>query len=192
MCLLVLPVPPRRVCLMPGTAFVTRPSAIFQGFLLGMFIDGAMRWGLDSILQTSASLVGDGATGSPLPAFLTNSTNFASYVAEGIIAWEPISADLASQGYDSFALLVDDVYKYSGSATNYTLAGLDASLVHYFRCVALPSFFLRLWRASPRSHTDHASDSLAYQNSGAVGDFTKAATAFISNSTWIDPRPGPS
>ena len=120
---------------MPGTAFVTRPSAIFQGFLLGMFIDGAMRWGLDSILQTSASLVGDGATGSPLPAFLTNSTNFASYVAEGIVAWEPISADLAAQGYDSFALLVDDVYKYSGTATNYTLAGLDASLVHYFRCV---------------------------------------------------------
>jgi hypothetical protein len=136
---------------MPGTAFVTRPSAIFQGFLLGMFIDGAMRWGLDSILQTSASLVGDGATGSPLPAFLTNSTNFASYVAEGIVAWEPISADLVSQGYDSFALLVDDVYKYSGPATNYSLAGLDASLVHYFRC-GWPSMVLLL--ACP--HADYA------------------------------------
>ncbi|GAA5883322.1 hypothetical protein JCM3774_005242 [Rhodotorula dairenensis] len=154
------------VCLMPGTAFVTRPSAIFQGFLLGMFIDGAMRWGLDSILQSAASLVGDGAIGSPLPAFMTNSTNFASYIAQGVVAWAPISDDLAAQGYDSFALLVDDVYKYSGRATNYSLAGLDSSLVHYFR--------------------------LAYEKSGTVGDFTKAATAFISNATWIDPRPGPS
>lgn len=34
------------------------------------------RWGFDSILETAAALVGDGATGSDLPAFLTNSTNF--------------------------------------------------------------------------------------------------------------------
>lgn len=171
---------------MPGTAFVTRPSAIFQGFLLGMFIDGAMRWGLDSILQTPASLVGDGTIGSALPSFLTNSTNFASYVADGFVAWNPISPEGSAQGYDSFALLVDDVYRYSGTATNFTLDGLDKNLVHYFRCVRARSFCARFVTDSRSSH------SLAYQNSGSAGDFTKAATAFISNSTWIDPAPGAS
>lgn len=44
---------------------------------MGMFLDGAARWGFDSILQTAASLLGDGQSGSALPTFVTNSTNFA-------------------------------------------------------------------------------------------------------------------
>ncbi|BGP26022.1 LCCL domain containing protein [Rhodotorula toruloides] len=154
------------ILLMPGTAFVTRPSAIFQGFLLGMFLEGAMRWGMASILQTPASLVGDGTTGSPLPVFLTNATNFAAAVSSGYIQWSSIPADVAGQGYDGFALLVDDVLRQTGAATNYSLAALDANVVHYFR--------------------------LAYQQGGTSGDFTKAATAFLSNSTWINPASGPS
>lgn len=123
------------IVLMPGSAFVTRPSAIFQGFLLGMFLDGAMRWGMDSILQTPASLVGDGTTGSPLPDFLTNATNFAAAVSNGYIQWSSIPEDVAGKGYDGFALLVDDVLRQTGAATNYSLAALDANVVHYFRCI---------------------------------------------------------
>lgn len=63
---------------MPGTAFVTRPSAVFQGFLLGMFLNGVGRWGFDTILATVASLVGDGSLGTQIPTFLTNSTNFST------------------------------------------------------------------------------------------------------------------
>lgn len=32
---------------------------------------------------------------------------------------------------------------------------------------------------------------LAYQLAETSGDFTKAATAFLSNGTWIDAAPGP-
>jgi hypothetical protein len=39
--------------LMPGTAFPTRLSAIYQGFLLGMFLNGVAAFGFASILQTS-------------------------------------------------------------------------------------------------------------------------------------------
>lgn len=39
--------------LMPGTAFPTRLSAIYQGFLLGMFLNGIAAFGFDSILQTA-------------------------------------------------------------------------------------------------------------------------------------------
>lgn len=42
--------------LVPGLAFVTRPSAFFQGLLLGMFLDGVGRWGFDSILETRECL----------------------------------------------------------------------------------------------------------------------------------------
>lgn len=38
--------------IMPATGFANRPSAVYQAFLLGMFLNGAGKWGFDSILQT--------------------------------------------------------------------------------------------------------------------------------------------
>jgi hypothetical protein len=42
--------------LMPGTAFPTRLSAIYQGLLLGMFLNGAAAFGLASMFQTAAEV----------------------------------------------------------------------------------------------------------------------------------------
>lgn len=44
------------IVLMAGTAFPTRLSAVYQAFLLGMFLNGVSRWGFDSILQTAAEV----------------------------------------------------------------------------------------------------------------------------------------
>jgi hypothetical protein len=44
------------ILLMPGTAFPTRPSLIYQGLLLGLFVNGVGRWGFASIIQTPTSL----------------------------------------------------------------------------------------------------------------------------------------
>ena len=52
--------------LLPGTAMQTRPSLIFQGLLLGLFVNGVARWGFDSVLQTAEALRGDAALGSAL------------------------------------------------------------------------------------------------------------------------------
>lgn len=41
---------------MPGTGFPTRASAVYQGFLLGMFLNGVAAFGFDSILQTAADV----------------------------------------------------------------------------------------------------------------------------------------
>ncbi|GAA5848300.1 hypothetical protein JCM8547_004472 [Rhodosporidiobolus lusitaniae] len=155
------------ICLIPGTAFVTRPSAIFQGFLTGLFLNGIARWGFDSILETPASLVGDGALGTALPVFLTNSSTAVESLAEGVVRWMGVSeAGVEGEGWDGFALLVDDVLRQTGAATNFSVQGLETGVVHYFR--------------------------LAYQNAGTSGDFTKAAQLFLGNSTWIDPASGPS
>ncbi|KAF5385462.1 hypothetical protein D9757_005400 [Collybiopsis confluens] len=152
------------IALIPGTGFPTKPSAVYQGFLLGMFLNGAAAFGLDSILQTSASLVQDAPAGTTLPIFLTNSTNYnASIPFENqIIFWDQLP-----ESWSGFSLLVDDVERYLGSATNFSLAAFNSSLPHFFR-LALTS------------------------NDGTVfGDFTMPATLF-SNGTWIDPLPGSS
>lgn len=60
------------VILMPGTAFPTRLSAIYQGFLLGLFLNGTAAFGFASILQTSAQVMSPLFPGSPTAlTFLT-------------------------------------------------------------------------------------------------------------------------
>ncbi|PYH75373.1 LCCL domain protein [Aspergillus uvarum CBS 121591] len=63
--LILLPLPGLRlrihhyilaILLMPGTALPTRPSLIYQGLLLGLFINGVARWGFASIIETPAAL----------------------------------------------------------------------------------------------------------------------------------------
>jgi hypothetical protein len=45
------------IILMPGTAFPTRLSAIYQGFLLGLFLNGTAAFGFTPILQTSSQVM---------------------------------------------------------------------------------------------------------------------------------------
>lgn len=155
------------MALFPGIGFPTRLSAIYQGFLLGMFLNGVAAFGFDSILQTAASLVGDGTTGSPLPTFLTNSTTYNASIAlaNQTISWHGMPTAIATQGWNGFALLVDDVEVYVGTALNYSLAALEPSLPHFFR--------------------------LAYTTGGTPGDFTMPATLW-PNGTWVGPLPGAS
>jgi LCCL domain len=57
--------------LLPGTAIQTRPSLIFQGFLIGLFLNGVARWGFASILETDRSLADGGPIGSILPNIMS-------------------------------------------------------------------------------------------------------------------------
>lgn len=80
-------------------------------------------------------LVDGGTTGSPLPTFLTNSTTYNASVAlaNQTISWYGMPTAIATQGWNGFALLVDDVEVYLGTALNYSLAALEAGLPHFFR-----------------------------------------------------------
>jgi len=146
--------------LMPGTGFPTRPSAVYQGFLLGMFLNGGAAYGFDSILQTASDLRQDGTSGSDLPTWLTNSTTYNASIAlaNQTISWAP-----PADGWDGFSLLVDDVERYVGSALNFSLAAFASGIPHFFR--------------------------LALTSGDITGDFTKAATLY-PNGTWVDPQPG--
>jgi len=152
------------IILMPGTAFPTRLSALYQGFLLGLFLNGTAAFGFASMFQTSAQLRRDGVFGTQLPSFVTNSTNYNSSLRllDQTIFWSPLPN---GEGWDGFALLVDDVERYVGTGLNYSLAALQSGLPHFFR--------------------------LAFTSQGTAGDFTQAATLW-PNGSWVDPSPGPS
>ncbi|KAJ6604512.1 hypothetical protein DFH09DRAFT_967925 [Mycena vulgaris] len=146
--------------LIPGTGLPTRVSAICQGYLLGLFLNGAAAYGFDSILQTPAELRQDATLGTDLPTFLTNSTTYNAAIPfiNQTLFW-----DVPPPGWDGFSLLVDDVERYVGDALNFSLAAFQPDIVHFFR--------------------------LALTSGGNTGDFTNAATLFV-NGTWVDPLPG--
>ncbi|KAI9929968.1 hypothetical protein MW887_011778 [Aspergillus wentii] len=52
---------------LPGTTMQTRPCLLYQGLLVGLFVNGIARWGYDSILQTPGSLLNGAQLGSALP-----------------------------------------------------------------------------------------------------------------------------
>jgi len=151
------------ILLMPLTIVPTRLSAIYQAFLLGMFLNGVAAFDFDSIFQTAAELVRDGSLGTERPVFVTNalSWNRSLPLQDQIVSWQPLPVD--ENQWDSFSLMVDDVERLLSNETEYSLSGLQAGLPHYFR--------------------------IAYSRSGQSGDYTKAATLF-ANGTWNDPLPG--
>ncbi|KAL8946635.1 MAG: hypothetical protein Q9222_006992, partial [Ikaeria aurantiellina] len=91
--------------LLPGTRLQTRPSLLYQGILVGLFINGTARWGFDSILQTTAALRGDGQFNSLLPD-ITAAATTASNIT---LRWTnpPIE-----RGYDGISVLVNDVERH--------------------------------------------------------------------------------
>lgn len=101
--------------LLPGTTIQTRPSLVYQGLLVGLFINGVARWGFDSIIQTAAQLQGDALIGSELPivhqpAVMQRNITF---------TWDPVPSD-----FDGLSILVNDVERFRGyvydDLSNYT------------------------------------------------------------------------
>ncbi|TLD34379.1 putative lccl domain containing protein [Venturia nashicola] len=88
--------------LLPGTTMQTRPSLLYQGFLVGLFINGIARWGFDSIAQTDLALRGNAKLGSALPV-----------VPAPIIEGNNITFSLGlDKGYDGFSVVVNDVERF--------------------------------------------------------------------------------
>lgn len=57
--------------------------------------------------------------------------------ADQIIFWDALPSD-----WDGFALLVDDVQRFAGTALNFSLVALDVTLPHFFRLAVSLALFL--------------------------------------------------
>lgn len=137
--LILLPLPGLRlrihhyilaILLMPGTGIPTRPSLIYQGLLLGLFINGVARWGFASIIETPAAL------GEQLPGFdgvkgwwgstypnITDASAIISlpdagsheYRGNGNITFELWERErMAKLDVDGVSVLVNDVERWRG------------------------------------------------------------------------------
>lgn len=118
------------ILLMPGTAFPIRPSVIYQGLLLGLFINGVARWGFASIIQTPAALgeipSSTGGSNGWWGATSPNITHSSVHVSlprntdprhhgNGNITfalWE--HERMAELGVDGVSVLVNDVERFRG------------------------------------------------------------------------------
>jgi hypothetical protein len=126
-------------------------------------------------------LLGDATAGTGTPAFLTNATTYNASVplANQTLAWGPLA-----DGWDGYALLVDDVDRYEGAGTNFSLAALAAGIPHFFRLAVRRG--RGLWATGARVLT-----RAQFMSETSYGDFTMAATLW-PNGTWVDAPPGAS
>ncbi|ROV98398.1 hypothetical protein VMCG_07145 [Cytospora schulzeri] len=151
--------------LIPGTSIQTRPSLVYQGILVGLFINGIAKWGFDSILQTAAELQGDAILGTSLPV-ITAINATASNIA---FSWPGLP-----DGYNGTSVLVNDVerHRFGQDVTSFIWQRLqeDQSFPEYMR--------FAFYTLSAVSGTE-------------MGDYTKAGTWF-ANGTWEQMKAGAS
>jgi hypothetical protein len=101
--------------LIPGTGLQTRPSLIYQGLLLGLFINGVARWGFASIVQTPAMLgenpsSGPGSVDRWWGSYKPNVTAVVAEDARNItFNWGPLPLEL---GIEGVSVLVNDVERW--------------------------------------------------------------------------------
>lgn len=146
--------------LLPGTSMQTRPSLLYQGILLGLFVNGIARWDFDSILQTTAALREDGKFDSVVPAIVKPIIN--SSATEGLLA--SFSWKFLPDGIDGISVLVNDVERYRAFSDQEANGDVfewkrppDVAMNEYFR--------------------------FAFIQSGRTLDYSKTGV-LMSNGTW--------
>ncbi|KAK1811872.1 hypothetical protein LTR12_013770 [Friedmanniomyces endolithicus] len=98
--------------LLPGTSFQNRTSMLYQGLLVGMFVNGIARWGFDSLLQTPGELFQGAQQDTLLPEIGVVSVGM-SAITFGLGAlprWDARAKVL----FDGISVLVNDVERFQG------------------------------------------------------------------------------
>ncbi|KAF1926485.1 uncharacterized protein M421DRAFT_102523 [Didymella exigua CBS 183.55] len=147
--------------LLPGTSMQTRPSLLYQGILLGLFVNGIARWDFDSILQTTAALREDGISNTVVPAVIT--PKIETSVTDGVVAafsWIALPED--TQG---LSVLVNDVERYRGFIDEY------------------PNGETFKW-GRPAGDMMNDYFRFAFIRDSRTLDYSKAGT-LMSNGTWV-------
>lgn len=160
---------------LPGTSFQTRPSLIYQGLLVGLFVNGIARWGWDPIIQTPGELFGDQNIGSLLPAIATPAIGALSNNITFKFGALPTGPDRAGRTYDGISVLVNDVERlrtYGDENDDWTDEAKEWTWNRYKD--GLPEYF-----------------RFAYMMGSGTADYTKAGT-WLANGTWIPMEEGAS
>jgi len=146
----------------------TRPVLLYQGLLIGLFVNGIARWGFDPVLQTDGALQGDAQYDSSLPVIQPPIINLGQNSSSISFSWlNP------TEPFDGISVLVNDVERFRG----YTDEGQ-------------PSDKEFVWAQSPNI-VDPQYFRFSYMQGSQSLDYTKAGI-WTSNGTWVDMPAGPS
>jgi hypothetical protein len=154
--------------LLPGTSMQTRPALLYQGLLVGLFINGVARWGFDSVLQTPASLQGDAPHHSSLPRINPPHISMGQNVSTISFSWLT-----PPEPFDGISVLVNDVERFRG----YTDEGFASDTKFVWTknsAVAEPEYFRFSYMQGPDSW-----------------DYTRAGI-WNADGSWTEMEAGPS
>lgn len=155
--------------ILPATAFQSSVSVLWQGLSVGMFLNGATRWGMDSILQTEFQLRRGGPRDTDLAMFTTNATNFNG----DLVAWD--YPEYPTANWTGFSLLINDVERYRGP-------NMNISLDEFYK-------YEDLWE---QRYNYNWYFRIGMYSDVMDSDYTRAAVAMANNGSWVPPPPGPS
>jgi len=169
--------------LVPGTAMQNRPSLLYQGLLIGLFINGIARWGYDSILQTPGELLGDGQLGSLLPTILTPIITSSNIT----FSWLPIPR----AKYDGISVLVNDVERFRGYVGEFEGEVVDGVADGVISHAVDGGVERWTWerRSADRGRREYF--RFGYMSGSKVGDYTKAGV-WEGDGRWVPMEKGPS
>ncbi|KAG6004563.1 hypothetical protein E4U21_000947 [Claviceps maximensis] len=159
--------------LLPGTSLQMRSSLVYQGLLIGLFINGIARWGFDPVLQTSASLQGDAQKGTPLPALHRPVIELANSSSPTI--WSTISFTWDRpqlKQFDGISILVNDVERFRSYFAD--MDARDKFTWSRNKTLGLPEYF-----------------RFALMDGSESGDYTKAGV-WKADGKWVEMEPGAS
>lgn len=170
--------------LLPGTSMQTRPSLVYQGLLVGLFINGIARWGFDSVLQTPDALQGDAQLGSELPTIpspaIALASNASSIASDNVTSssnitftWDPPTGGVDGSAFDGISILVNDVERFRTFFDD-TVGQEDSFVWQREADLDVPEYF-----------------RFAFMDGSSSGDYTKAGI-WTADGEWIDMKPGPS
>ncbi|KAJ2955001.1 hypothetical protein NQ176_g11439 [Zarea fungicola] len=152
----------------------TRPSLLYQGLLVGLFINGIARWGFDSVLQTNGALQGDAQLGTLLPTIHTPAINWVNSTATSAQSTITFKWDLPPlDDYDGISILVNDVERYR-SFFDDTRTPPEEYTWTRNSSLGLPEYF-----------------RFGFMAGSSAGDYTKAGI-WSKDGEWQVMAPGPS
>lgn len=158
--------------LLPGTSMQTRPALLYQGILVGLFVNGIARWGFDSVLQTPAALQGDAQHNSKLPVIPAPNITLGETISTISFSW------LAPpEPFDGISVLVNDVERFRG----YTDEGFSSDKNFIWGRPGLMT--------GENERNDYF--RFGYMQGSSSWDYTKAGT-WNKDGKWVEMKKGPS
>ncbi|KAF2769188.1 hypothetical protein EJ03DRAFT_251043, partial [Teratosphaeria nubilosa] len=156
--------------LLPGTSFQNRPSLLYQGLLLGLFVNGIARWGFDSILQTPYELLKGAQQGSLLPDIQVLGIG-ESNVTFGF-GRLPVWDERLGVRFDGVSVLVNDVERFRGFVDEREVGEGELTWTWSRHRTVWPEYF-----------------RFAYMAGSFAGDFSKAGV-WTREGEWVGMREG--